>query len=227
MAEAARLTPILRSSAAGLLFEDFFSEIFPGGRRGSSTAPVRGDDVESSLEVDFLTAVNGGTTRVTIQSMSPDGRATGVESIDIKIPSGVDEGSRIRLAGKGRPGTNGGPDGDLYVTIHVTPHDCFQREGDSLRLEVPVTVREAMKGAVISLPTPSGPVQLKVPPGSRSGRVLRLKGKGVCNLKTKTCGDMLVKIIVQVPGSNDPEALKAADILETYYREDVRSTIRP
>jgi DnaJ-class molecular chaperone len=176
--------------------------------------------------VDFLTAVNGGTRRVNIETVSPDGRRSGSEPIDVKIPAGVDEGSRIRLAGKGQPGINGGRNGDLYVTIRVVPHDIFEREGDSLRLEIPVTVREAMKGAVISVPTPDGSVQLKIPAGSRSGQVLRLKGKGVCNLKTKVCGDMFVKIIVQVPDTSDPEALKAAEILETYYREDVRSALR-
>ncbi len=210
----------------GASFEDFFSQIFRGGERATASGPTKGRDVDSSLEVDFLTAVNGGTRRVTIQTMSAGGRSSGTETIDVKIPPGVDESSRIRLAGKGEPGVNGGPNGDLYVTIHVLGHDFFERDGDSLRLEIPVTIREAMKGAVISVPTPDGSVQLKVPPGTKAGQVLRLKGKGVCNLKTKACGDMFVKIVVQIPGTSDPEALNAAETLETYYREDVRKSIR-
>ncbi len=212
--------------AQGASFEDFFSQMFRGGDRATSRGPVEGGDVESSLEVDFLTAVKGGTRRVTLQTMSPGGARSGTETIDVKIPSGVDHGSRIRLAGKGEPGLNGGPNGDLYVTIHVLPHEFFQRDGDSIRLELPVTILEAMTGAVISVPTPDGSVQLKVPPGTKAGQVLRLKGKGVCNLRTKACRDMFVKIVVQVPGTADPEAIKAAEILETHYREDVRKSIR-
>ncbi|MEW6348499.1 MAG: DnaJ C-terminal domain-containing protein [Thermodesulfobacteriota bacterium] len=212
--------------AQGASFEDFFSQIFRGGDRAASSGPMKGRDVESALEVDFLTAVKGGTRRVTLQTLSAGGRSEGTETIDVKIPSGVDDGSRIRLVGKGEPGINGGPHGDLYVTIQVLPHEFFERDGDAIRLELPVTIREAMQGAVISVPTPDGPVQLKIPPGTKAGQVLRLKGKGVCNLKTKVCGDMFVKIVVQLPGTSDPEALKAAEILETYYREDVRRSIR-
>lgn len=209
--------------------DDLFKDLFGGGPRGATftqRGPTRGRDIESSLEVDFLTAIRGETARLTIQKGSGlDGRIQ-TETIDIDVPAGVDDGSRIRLAGKGEPGVEGGPPGDLLIRIHVRPHPVFKREGDNLRVEVPVTIKEAMKGAEIMVPTPTGQVQLKVPPGTRSGQVLRLKGKGVTNLKTKHVGDMLVAVKVEVPPTQDGEALKAAEILERFYQGDIRRNVR-
>jgi DnaJ-class molecular chaperone len=149
-----------------------------------------------------------------------------VETIDVNVPAGVDDGSRIRLSGKGEPGAAGGPAGDLFVTIRVKPHPLFRREGDNLRMDVPVTVAEAMKGAEISVPTINGSVQLRVPPGTKSGQVLRLKGKGVPNLKTKGPGDLFVTLRVQVPSSSDAEAIQAAETLDKYYSGDLRAGLR-
>jgi DnaJ-class molecular chaperone len=148
------------------------------------------------------------------------------EVIDVTIPAGVNDGSRIRLSGKGEPGMGGGPPGDLYIITRIRPHRILKRDGDSLNLEVPVTVGEAMNGAEIPVPTPTGEVQLKIPKGTRSGQRLRLKGKGVPNLKTKTPGDMFVTVIVQVPSTDDPEALDAAKKLDRFYRQDIRRDIR-
>ncbi len=210
--------------------DDFLRNIFGGGKAHGSRAytrgPRKGSDVESTLEVDFATAVMGGTTRITLQKGSGEGGPPSSETIDVNIPPGVDDGSKIRLAGKGQPGSQGGVPGDLYVTIHVRPHKIFTRDEDTLRLEVPVTVSEAMKGAEISVPTISGPVQLKVPPSTKAGQVLRLKGKGVPNLKTKVPGDMLVTIRVQVPPSGHPDAIKAAETLDRFYAGDIRRNIR-
>jgi DnaJ-class molecular chaperone len=210
-------------------FEDMFKDLFggrAGGGRFSTRGPSRGMDIESSLEVDFLTAIRGETTRVTIQSApGPDGRSR-METIDVNVPAGVDDGSRIRLTGKGEPGIEGGAPGDLIIKIRVRPHPLLKRDGDSLKLDVPVTVKEAMKGAEIAVPTPGGIVQLKVPPGTKSGQVLRLKGKGVPNLKTKAPGDMFVTIRVEIPSTTAEEALNAADILERYYVEDIRRNVR-
>jgi molecular chaperone DnaJ len=267
-------------------FEDIFSDLFGGAGKGKAAAkgPAGGSDVESALEVDFLTAIKGGTTRVTLQRNQPcsqcggtgripmpgnpvcktcngtgqtraaqgpfnftqpcpdcggTGRAeepcrtcrgTGMlgqtETIDVKIPAGVNDGSRIRLAGKGEPGRAGGAAGDLYVVIRVRPHPVFTREGDDLNVEVPVSIGEAMNGAEVTIPTPTGNVQLKIPKGTRSGQRLRLKGKGVPNLKTKVPGDMFVTVRVQVPSSSDPEALAAAQALERFYGTDLRRDIR-
>ena len=148
------------------------------------------------------------------------------ETIDVNIPPGVNDGSKIRLAGKGEPGRQGAPPGDLYIITRVRPHPVFKRDGDTLSVDLPVTISEAMNGAEVVVPTPDGQVQLKIPPGTKSGRRLRLKGKGVPNLKTKVPGDLYVTIRVQVPSTNNPQALDAARDLDRYYDGDVRQDIR-
>jgi molecular chaperone DnaJ len=268
-------------------FEDIFGDLFgTGGPSAASTgaASPRGSDVESILEIDFITAVKGGTTRVTIQKGEPctacngtgriqtgsdsvckkckgtgqtrvaqgpfnfvqtcpdcDGtgstgekcaacRGSGTvpqaQTIDVKIPAGVDEGSRIRISGKGQAGRAGGGSGDLYIVIRVRPHPVFKRDGDTLTLELPVTVSEVMNGAEVSVPTPTGNVQLRIPSRSATGKKLRLRGKGVTNLKTKAPGDLYVTLRVQAPVTDDPEALHAALTLEHFYDGDIRRDIR-
>lgn len=266
-------------------FEDIFSDLFgSGGGPSAAAGPAQGRDIESTLEIDFLTAIKGGTTRVTLQSKRACGscggtgrisapgnpvcqscngtgqtrvaqgpfnfnqscpqcggtgragevcsvcRGTGMvdgsETIDVTIPVGVNDGSRIRLAGKGEPGTKGGAPGDLYVVLRVRPHPVFKRDGDSLSVDIPVSVSEAMNGADITVPTPGGPVQLKIPKGTRSGQRLRLKGKGVPNLKTKVSGDLYVTVRVQIPSTDDPDALTAAKTLDRFYQGDLRQDVR-
>ncbi|MGB9617647.1 MAG: DnaJ C-terminal domain-containing protein, partial [Desulfomonilaceae bacterium] len=112
-----------------------------------------------------------------------------------------------------------------YIVTKVRPHPIFKREGDSLRVDIPVTIGEAMNGAEITVPTPDGPVQLRVPKGTRSGQRLRLKGKGVPNLKTKVPGDLYVTIRVQIPPTDDQEALELARKLDKFYRGDIRRDI--
>jgi molecular chaperone DnaJ len=266
-------------------FEDVFSDLF--GASGSSGpragGPLKGRDIESELEIDFLTAVRGGTTRITLQKEDPcnvcggtgrvssstdpvckackgtgqtkvaqgpfnfsqtcqecggTGRSGQVcsrcngtgyvmasETIDVTIPAGVNDGSRIRLSGKGGPGTGGGSPGDLYIITKVRPHPVFKRDGDALKVDVPVTIGEAMNGAEITVPTPQGPVQVKVPVGTRSGQRLRLKGKGAPNLKTKVPGDLFVTVRVQIPQTQDQEALDLARKLDKFYRGDMRESI--
>jgi DnaJ-class molecular chaperone len=150
----------------------------------------------------------------------------GRETIRITIPQGVKEGSKVRVAGKGEPGFYGGPPGDLYLIIHVEPHPILRREEDRLYMDVPVTVREAILGGTITIPTAEGEVNLKVPPGSQSGQTLKLKGKGAMNPKTKQRGDLMVKLIVKVPKTDDREILEAVRKMDRYYEEDVRSALR-
>jgi len=266
-------------------FEDIFSDLFgAGGERAARRGPSKGRDVETSLDVDFLTAIKGATTRISLQRRTPCSRCGGIgrvsashdavcptckgtgqtrvaqgplnftqtcpdcggtgragevcpgchgsgwapvtETIDVNIPAGVNDGSKIRLAGKGEPGIDGGTPGDLYIVTHVQAHPVFRRDGDSLNVDVPITVSEAIKGAEVTIPTPSGPVQLKVPPGTKSGQRLRLKGKGVPNLKTKVPGDMYVTVRVQIPSTTDPEARRAAESLDRFYEGDIRSGVR-
>ena len=154
------------------------------------------------------------------------GRVRGTERIKVSIPQGVKEGSRVRVAGKGEPGRNGGKPGDLYLIIHVKPHPRLGREGDDLHLHVPVTVHEAMAGANIAVPTVDGELRVKVPPKSQSGQKLRLKGKGAVNTKTKKRGDLYVHLDVKVPQTEDREVLDAAEKMSRFYKKDPRSDLR-
>jgi molecular chaperone DnaJ len=153
------------------------------------------------------------------------GQTLGTETVRVTIPAGVKEGSKVRVAGKGEPGSNGGRPGDLYLLIQVHPHSLLRREEDNLYMEVPVTVHEALAGASITVPTIDGQVRLKVPAGSQSGQILKLKGKGARNLKTKKHGDLLVKLIVKIPTGTDPEVLAAAEKMEKHYQGDIRKDV--
>jgi DnaJ-class molecular chaperone len=137
----------------------------------------------------------------------------------------VKEGSRVRLAGKGEQGFDGGQPGDLYLIVHVKEHPLLRRDGDDLFMDVPITIGEAVKGGSIEIPTIDGPIKVKVPPGSQSGQTLRLKGKGAMNMKTKTRGEFMVKLIIKVPQTGDREAIEAVDKIEKFYKEDLRSNI--
>jgi molecular chaperone DnaJ len=131
------------------------------------------------------------------------GRATGTRTIQARIPAGVADGQRIRLKGKGAPGENGGPAGDLYVVVHVTPHKVFSRQGDNLTITVPVTFTEAALGGQITVPTHRGlPVTLRVPEGTPNGRTFRVRGRGATR-RDGTKGDLLVTVDVQVPQKVD------------------------
>jgi len=154
-----------------------------------------------------------------------NGRVQATERIKVTIPQGVGEGSKIRLAGKGESGFNGGQPGDLYLIIHIKPHNLLKREGDDLFMEIPVTVSEAIAGGTITVPTIDGKVNVKVPPKSQSGHTLRLKGKGAVNLKTKKRGDLMVKLIVKVPQTDEKEILEAAEKMNGFYKEDPRRNI--
>jgi molecular chaperone DnaJ len=141
------------------------------------------------------------------------GRATSSRTMQVRIPAGVTDGQRIRLRGKGAPGERGGPNGDLYVVVHVGSHPVFGRRGDNLTVTVPVTYPEAALGGEIKVPTLGGPpVTLKLPPGTPSGRTMRARGKGATR-KDGTRGDLLVTVQVSVPEELDE---KAKDILESY-----------
>ncbi|MCF8146530.1 MAG: molecular chaperone DnaJ [Deltaproteobacteria bacterium] len=154
------------------------------------------------------------------------GQVMGTEKIRVVIPQGVREGSKVRVTGKGEPGLNGGKPGDLYLIIHLKPHPFLKREGDDLLMEVPVTIGEAMAGGTIQVPTIEGSVKVKVPAGSQSGQTLRLKGKGATNTKTKQRGNLLIKLVVKVPRTDDQEIIETVKKLDSLYEQDVRSGIR-
>jgi molecular chaperone DnaJ len=146
-----------------------------------------------------------------------------IEKLNVKIPAGVDDGSRIRLAGKGGAGRGGAPPGDLYIVTQVRPHPRLERRGQDLYLQVPVTIGEAMHGATIDVPTPDATVKLKVPAGSQSGSKLRLRGKGVPAMKGGSRGDLYVVLQVHVPPDGDARVRDAVEALEASYHESPRA----
>jgi len=147
------------------------------------------------------------------------------EDVSVKVPAGIKDGSKIKLRGRGQPSMNGGPNGDLLVTVNIKAHPVFTRDGDNIRVTVPVTFVEAALGATIQVPTLGGdPVKLKVAPGTPNGRVLRVKGKGV--VTEKHAGDLLATVEIAVPShlsSKAAEALKA--FAEELPDEDPRTEL--
>jgi molecular chaperone DnaJ len=177
-------------------FDDLLGGMFGGGGFGQTSGgfrgfggPTPGRDVTASVSIDFLTATQGDT--VTLQG-------EGGRPITARIPAGVTDGQKLKLRGKGEPSPDGGEPGDLMLTVHVAKHPVFERDGLNLKVNVPVTFAEAALGATIEVPTLGGePVRLKVAPGTSSGQVLRVKGRGVST--AKGTGDLLARVEVAVP----------------------------
>ena len=169
-----------------------------GGFRQRAAPPQKGADVAYRLKVSFDDAVALKPQRITLA----DGK-----TIDLKLPQGLEDGTKIRLGGKGHDGPGGR--GDAIVTIEIAPHRFFRREGTNIRLDLPVTLKEAVLGAKVKVPTPEGPVMLTIPKGSSSGKVLRLKGRGF-TAKDGKRGDQLVNIEIEIPAS-DPSLQQFAE----------------
>ena len=192
----------------GADFGDIFEGLFGGrgagggspfgGFGGRAAPPQKGANVAYRLSVSFLDAATQAMQRITLA----DGK-----TIDLKLPAGVETGTQMRLAGKGQPGPGG--HGDGIVTITVKDHPFFEREGANIRLDLPVTLNEAVKGAKVKVPTVDGPVMLSVPAGSTSGKVMRLKGKGFSQ-KSGGRGDQLVRLMVDLP-NNDASLAQMVD----------------
>ena len=202
----------------GSMFEDLFGS---GGARGGPPRARRGRDVEAEIELDFEEAVLGIERRFTVSRPTAQGGARS-ESLTVRIPPGVDEGGRIRLAGKGGEGSNGGPPGDLHCMIRVRPHEIFTRDGRNLRLEVPVSMLEALNGAEIEIPTLGGRVHLRVPAGADGGSKLRLRGKGVPAGGGHTAGDLIVELRIKTPKKLEDEQREAIASLLPDDGEDLR-----
>lgn len=199
-------------SAFGGGFEDLGEDFTEQVRR-----PRPGADVRAELTVAFVDAVRGAERELEITT------STTRRAVTVKVPAGVKDGQKIRLKGQGMPSPTGGPAGNLYITIHVEPHPLFERKGDDLHLDLPLTLGEAMFGAKVEAPTLDGPVRLTIPPGSQSGQRLRLRGKGVTT--REGAGDLYVTLVVKLPDGRkvEGEARRAADELEKLYDGDVRS----
>ncbi len=184
-------------------FSDVFSDLFGQRARGGGRAEgvqMRGPDRHYTLTVGFLEAARGATRRLTM----PDGSV-----LDVKIPEGLADGQTIRLRGKGGEGIGAGPAGDALVTVTVEPHGFFRREGDDIHVELPITLDEAVLGGKVEVPTIDGRVALAVPKGASTGRVLRLRGKGVKRGSKR--GDQLVTLKLAMPPAVDDE-------LEAFFR---------
>ncbi|SHE79669.1 DnaJ domain-containing protein [Ruegeria intermedia] len=181
---------------------DIFAQFF-GNRRGGGFGGARthefhapGHDVNYSLQISFLDAVFGATQKLTL----PNG-----DRIEVKIPAGITDGQTIRLRGKGAPGYGEGPPGDALVTIRVAEHPVFKREGDDIRITLPITIDEAVLGGKVPAPTIDGRVNVTVPEGTSSGKTLRLRGKGVRKRGSDKRGDQLIELSVVMPDKIDDE----------------------
>jgi len=217
MGGGARFTAPGGSGQSSQGFEDVFANLF-GGRAGFGGfgGPMPGQDMSATTSIAFIDSVNGTTIKL---------EYSGMAAINAKIPAGVLDGQKIKLRGKGQASPNGGPNGDLIITVTVKPHAVFSRDGNNLRLSVPVTFAEAVLGATITVPTLGGdPVKLKVAPNTPNGRVLRVKGKGVTT--AKGTGDLLATVEVLVPTHISEKAAKALkEFEEALPDEDPRQDL--
>ena len=278
-----------RSGGAYEFSPDDFGDLFGGlggmfsrGARAQN-GPVRGQDIQSSMDIDFLDAVRGFQTAITLErpvacdtcngagtkpgttpSSCPEcngsgtksvaqgplqfrqtcarcsgtgqlpgdacticrgsGRVMRADTIRVNIPPGADPGKQIRLRGKGEAGVRGGTAGDLYITPRIRPHPVLTRSARDLTMELPITVGEAIAGAEVEVPTPSGTIKVKIPSGAQSGQQLRIKGKGVAGHGQTPPGDLFLRLMVRVPKENlEPDVIEKID---QAYGEDVRKDVR-
>lgn len=190
---------------------DIFGGAFGGRGRSRQRRPSRGEDIQTSIMIPFQLAADGGSYDLSLQTES------GVERLAVKVPAGVHDADVIRLSGQGHPGGNGGPNGDLLITIHVAAHPQFRRDGDNITVELPISVTEAALGAKVEVPTLSeGTVILSIPAGTSSGAKLRLKGKGIVNRKSGDRGDQFVQIKISMPQTLSP---KVRELFEQLAQE--------
>ena len=193
-------------------FGSLFGDLFGAGRGQRGDIPSAGASVEAEVEVDLRDAVLGGERDIRLEG----------RTLRVKIPPGVADGSQIRLAGQGVPGGHGGPPGDLFLKVKLREHPLVRREGKDLFIDLPVTVPEAVNGAEVILPTFEGPVRLRVPPGSQSGTRLRLRGKGLPDLKGGGRGDLHAVVQVVLPEGSE-RLRQAVEPLGGLYKGDPRA----
>jgi len=197
-------------------FGSIFGDLFGGRAARGPRGPIRsrGADAEAAIEISLRDAVVGAERDVRV-----DGR-----TLRVRIPAGVSDGAQIRLAGQGGPGLSGGPAGDLFLTVKLREHPHVRRDGKDLVVDLPVTVPEAVNGAEVRLPTFEGPVSLRVPKGAQTGMRLRLRGKGLPDLRGGARGDLYAVVQVVLPAESDA-LRKAARALEPLYEGDPRAAI--
>jgi len=177
--------------------EDFLARAF-GAQQGRARAypRARGQDVSYTLPVNFLDAANGAARTITLADS---------KTLQVTIPAGAEDRQMLRLKGQGMPGYGGGTPGDAYVELHIEPHAFFQRKDDNIHVDLPVTLREAVLGARIEVPTVAGPVAMTIPAGSNTGTVLRLKDRGLRNRKTGERGHQFITLRAVLPTESEPD----------------------
>jgi DnaJ-class molecular chaperone len=180
--------------AAGIDPSDFFADLLNNAARGSRQQAARGEDVTASVSIPIEDVLTGASARVSL----PTGR-----TLEVKVPAGMEDGKAIRLRGQGHAGQGGGPSGDAIVTVTYAPHKLFHVEKRDLKLDLPVTVYEAVLGGKVTVPTLDGSVEITLPPGANRGRTLRLRGKGLPGAQGS--GDLLVTPRIALPDKVDPE----------------------
>lgn len=219
-------------------FGDLFSDLFSGGAGPFGAGAEEDEDASASLSISFRDAVLGGTvvfrarvprrcarcggSGVSGKSRCPSCHGAGSlvenEKLTVRVPAGVDTGSKIRVPGKGRTES-----GDLYLLLTVEPHPYFRREGDDVLADVPVTVPEAYLGAEIDVPTIHGPIRARIPAGTAAGQRFRLKGRGVENARTGTAGDHYYRVVVVPPDERSEEGRRLVEPLSRLYAQPPRA----
>jgi molecular chaperone DnaJ len=202
-------------------FTDIFSDLF-GGATGGGASPrdrdtdlQKGPDTNAELTIDFRDAVLGSTMDLNVNG----------QFVKVKIPEGIDDGQKIRLRGKGAVAFLGGPAGDLNVLIHVRPHPFYERDGDDIRITLPITIGEALRGGEVDVPTIHGPVRARIPAGTNGGQTFRLTGKGV-KKKGGGNGDHYYTVQIVLPKDLPPDAVQALETIDSYYRENPRANLK-
>jgi len=199
--------------------EEFLTRAFAGrGGRSQGTFRTRGQDVSYVLPVGFLEVANGGARTITL----PEGK-----TLQVTIPEGSEDRQMLRLKDQGMPGFGGGPAGDAYVELHVEPHPFFHRKDDNIHVEVPVSLKEAVLGAQIDVPTIAGPVSVTVPKSSNTGSALRLRGRGLRNRKSGERGHQLVTLKVVLPAAIEPELVAFLETWQPKVQQDPRKEMLP
>jgi DnaJ-class molecular chaperone len=205
----------------GMSMEDLLGDLFGGGMgmggRMRQPRPMRGADIQYNLSIPFVDVIKGNEYEFNINNN---------ERVKVKIPAGVDTGSKIRLAGKGHEGTNGGTKGDLYILPKVTPSPVYERKDYDLYMTVDVDIFEAVLGTKITVPTPYGSVNLSIPAAVQEGQKFRLKGRGVPKLKGGGVGDLYVVSHIVVPTLTEDDKAKFEEIMRGYKRPDRESLVK-
>ena len=199
--------------------EEFLARAFADkGHRAQSSFRARGQDASYALRVGFLDVANGTARTITL----PEGK-----TLQVTIPEGAEDRQMLRLKEQGQPGFGGGPPGDAYVELYVEPHPFFVRKDDNIHVEVPVTVKEAVLGGRIEVPTISGPVAVTVPKGSNTGTTLRLRDRGIRNRKSRQRGHQMISLKVVLPATEEPELVAFLETWQPKTPQDPRKEMSP